>query len=139
MRGRGFSSFTLLMLLASGCDPGTGVVRTVQVKQLPSKEAIEAALSDVAEIKRFELHSVQDGNAYYYFTANDGGILHLKEIDKGVYILELNRMGLGSTPKVVADRTRDVIDKVYASLRKHSPDLPLPTNVVERLIRVRDK
>jgi hypothetical protein len=154
MRKGSFSAFVLLILLASGCDPMTGVVRTVRVKQLPSNEAVEAALGEVSEIKRFERHQVPERKAFSvfegrirepayssfeYFTRNDGGVLEVKQTKNGEKIIEISRIGMGSTPRDVSDRNRALMDKIYAGLLKHSSDLPSPTNVVEKLIRVRDK
>lgn len=149
-----FGALIFLMLAASGCDPMTGVVRTIRVKQLPSNESVEAALGEVPEIKKFELHHVPERKAFsvfegkirepafskfHYFTRNDMGVLQVKETKNGEKVIELSRISIGSTPKDVSDRNRALMDKIYASLLKHSPDLPAGTNMVEKLIRVREK
>jgi hypothetical protein len=154
MHRRSFSCFILLILFATGCDPMTGVVRTVRVKQLPSNESVEAALRDVSEITKIELHQIPERKAFSvlegkilepaysqfdYFTRNDGGILEVKVTKDGAKVVELRRISLGSTPRDVCDRNRILMDKIYASLRKHSPDLPPQIDTAEKLIRIRDK
>jgi len=154
MRKRKFSLFCCLILIATGCDPITGLVRTVRVKQLPSNESVEAALREVSEIKKIELHQIPERrsfsllegrirepaySSFHYLTRNDGGVLDVKETKNGEKIIEIRRIGFGSTPKDVSERNTALMDKIYASLRKHSPDLPSQTNMVEKLIRIRAK
>ncbi len=147
-----FTLFVLAIAPTSGCDPITGVERTVQVKQLPSKASVEAALRDVPEIKRVEFYQVPERRAFsvlegkirepafygfYFFAENDFGRFEVKQTKKGVNMIEFKPIGIGTTPRDVAERNRLLLDKVYASLLKHSPGLPSQTNMVEKLIRIR--
>ena len=124
----------LVMALTSGCDPATGVIRTVKLPKPPSNQTVESALSDLPEFKNFA-HETQDGADTW--STRDGMVhLELRRDRNGAGILEMRYLTFGSSTLGELERPRRLMDEVYASLRKQAPDLPPPTALTEKLIRV---
>ena len=127
----------MVIVLATGCDPVTGVVRTVGFTNTLSNEKIEAALHDVAGEKGFE-HLPPGWTDRWSIRREAFVILEIDEVKKGEKTLQLKtlRMGSSSTLGEQAD-ARKLMSEIYVSLRNHAPDLPEPGAVHEKLIRVR--
>jgi hypothetical protein len=128
----------LVVILANGCDPATGVVRTVGFTNTLSNDKIEAALRDVVGEKGFE-HKTEGYLDVWLIRKGGGGVvLEVEELKKGEKTLQLQSVRLGSSSTFAEQTdTRRLMDDIYVSLRNHAPDLPEPGAVHEKLIRVR--
>ena len=127
----------LLLVLASGCDPATGVIRTVKLPKVPSNQTVESALRDVPEAKNFDHETVRGADTW--FTRDGMLTLELRKARNEKGILELRYLHFGSSTLGELEGPRRLMDEVYASLRRQAPGLPPPTEVTEKLIRVRTK
>ena len=135
---KGISILSLLVVaITCGCDPATGVIRTVKLAKAPSNQAVESALRDLPEVKNFE-HQAQKG-ADTWSTRDGKFALEIRKAKNGGAILELRSLKFGSSTLGEWDTTRKLMDEVYASLHREAPDLPPPTGVTEKLLRVRSK
>jgi hypothetical protein len=126
---------TLGVLLLCGCDLGTGVIRTVSVKALPTSEQVEAALRELPaglHAKPFADNGNQSWNCDWF-------TIQLCQARKGKKSIVLSWISMGGpTPRAAIEPTRKRMDEFYAILRKHVPDLPPATSVVEELVRIYD-
>jgi len=127
--------WSVLVAFAAGCDPATGVVRTVNLTSAPSNQKVETALRDLVGEKGFEHQTEQDADQWSI--RNGAVVLEIKHTNKGAKTLQFRSLRFGSSTLAEVADTRKLMDEIYASLRKQSPDLPEATTVHERLIRVK--
>jgi hypothetical protein len=127
----------LVVVLSSGCDPATGVIRSVKLPTMPSQQAVEDALRDVPEAKNFSHDAQRSPDTWE--TRNGMLTLELRKTRNGEAVLEMRYLHFGTSTLAELDRPRRLMDEVYASLRNRTASLPSPTNVTEKLIRVRTK
>jgi predicted small secreted protein len=132
-------SFAVLtLMLASGCKTVHGVGRSVKVQQLPNKMVVEASLRDIPKITQIHHYPANAGHAekFYYQSGELSGVIELAHEENGANTLFLYSYWINHTPSwPVLDRTRALMDTVYASLRQHAPDLPPPSELKEVLVR----
>ena len=124
----------LLVAICAGCEPMTGVIRTVTLTNAPSNQAIEAALRDVPGSKSFDYEGSDT-----WSTRNGRLVLQVRQIKKGPWILEMRRVSFGHSTLEQLQEPRRLMDEVYESLRKQSPNLPPQTEVREKLIGLKTK
>lgn len=142
--------FTLLIgcLIVIGCAPAYYLERTVNLGTMPSKEAIEAALREVPEIQPVEDRPKQNegqqvrlegtlakraGDAADSGAGNGTLAVRLWQSPEYGNEMRLSRRWQYFEPKPIeVEWTRGVMDNVYASLRKHMPELPPASEVHER-------
>ncbi len=126
----------LVLAVCTGCDPATGVIRTVRLTNAPPNQIIESALRSVPGIKDFEYRSRQGADTW----SAGGGmlVLEIRQLRKGERILEMRYLHFGSSTLGELDRPRRLMDQVYTSLCREAPSLPPATQVSEKLIRVRN-
>ena len=141
----------LLAATALGCDTISGVRRSVTVQRLPSPTVVTAALDAVPGITSVERQPVEastgwslyDGvihdppyDQFLYRADPLFGIVNARQTEDGTKTIELYSIWMNHTPPRKAfDDTRSLMDAVYASLRRHSPDLPPAAQVKETLVR----
>jgi len=133
-------------LAATGCDSFNGVYRTARLQQLPSNASIEAALHDVPAIQKIHYSAAQPVSSSDtrilrqsdYSSAHSGGVVAIQQTETGEKALTLYRMWINyiPPPEAVGD-TCALMDKVYASLLRHIPELPPKEDLKETLVRVR--
>jgi hypothetical protein len=142
---------TSLALVASGCDTISGVRRSVTVQRLPSPTAVTAALRAVPGVTSVERRPVEPSTGwslykgvihdppfdqFLYRADRLGGVVKTRQTEDGTNTVELYQIWMNYTPpRKVFDDTRSLMDAVYASLRRHSHDLPPTTQMKETLIR----
>ena len=123
----------------------SGVRRTVTLRSLPSPALVEAALRAVPEIQTVEYRpfprSITAADAVYdqfgYSGAESSGTLLIRETSKGEKTLCLYYYRIGPPlPRDSVDQVRRLMDKVYASLRAHAPEVPPESELHEELFRV---
>ena len=123
----------------------SGVRRTATLHSLPSPALVEAALRAVPEIRTVEYRSfpreITMADAVYdqfgYSGAEARGTLLIRETSKGEKTLCLYYYRIGAPlPREIIDRVRRLMDKVYASLRAHIPEVPPESELHEELFRV---
>ena len=101
---------------------------------------------DYQEIRPSTSWSTVDGvihdppyDRFTYFGDGTGGSIVVRETEKGEKKLEFYYIRIGGRlPRSFINRTRTLMDRVYASLRAHAPEIPPATEVHENLIRVRE-
>src|SRR6185369_2034624 len=85
----------LMLVLVAGCDPMTGVIRTVTFTNSLSNEKIEAALRDLAGETGVEHRT--NGYNDYWLTRTGAVVLQVQEANKGAKILRLQNLRIGSS------------------------------------------
>src|SRR6266478_4794267 len=86
---------TLVIALAAGCDPATGVVRTIDLTNAPPNEKVESALRDVVGAEEFERLTERDGEQWS--VRNGLVVLEIKQRNNGVKTLEFHSLRFGSS------------------------------------------
>jgi hypothetical protein len=142
----------LAALCAGGCDPISGVSRTVQLRSLPARADVEAALRATPGVEQVGYRqgppstywSLSDGVVHNppYDSFNFSGIdasatLDISENGKGEKTLRMYYLRIGMRlSREFVDRTRAMMDAAYESLRVRVADLPPADEVEEKLLRV---
>lgn len=132
-----------------GCDTIGGIHRSVSVQRLPSPTVVTAALASVPGITSVERRTVEASTAWslpdgiihnppydqFFYRADPlFGVVKAQQSEDGTKSIELYSVWMNHTPpQKVFEDSRSLMDAVYASLRRHSPDLPPAAKVKETL------
>jgi hypothetical protein len=150
----GVAATAAFVMFLTGCDPASGVLRTARLNGLPPTASVRAALDAVPEVQEVRYRKIEPTAAwslyegmihdppydqFSYRGSGASGTLEVQETENGEKELRLYYVEIGvRLSRDFVDRTRALMDKVYASLLAHIPELPPASQVHEELIRVRD-